>query len=201
MVPFSIILVVEFCGTIYNWIATVCDVPFLMKTYAVNVVLGNWDDYWNNANNYYIYFNSVSTDSYKFFFIPYDYDNCLGTSLQLGGVYDSGTTNPYKWGVDSNPLIHKILEFEDYRSAYTAELRRLTERSSGLFHYDWSVPRILKWQEMITPYLKNDTGSGNSIIDKPAGWGNREFYRLTDESGAKNFFKIRTYYVEKYLED
>lgn len=36
-----------------KWFPTVCDVPLLLKTYAVNVAVGMWDDYWNNSNNYY----------------------------------------------------------------------------------------------------------------------------------------------------
>ena len=41
-----------------NWILEVCDVELLLKTYAVNVAVGMWDDYWKNKNNYYIYVNS-----------------------------------------------------------------------------------------------------------------------------------------------
>ena len=41
----------------YKWIKEVCDVDLLLKTYAVNVAVGMWDDYWKNSNNFYIYFN------------------------------------------------------------------------------------------------------------------------------------------------
>ena len=41
----------------YKWIKEVCDVELLMRTYAVNVAVGMWDDLWNNGNNYYLYFN------------------------------------------------------------------------------------------------------------------------------------------------
>ena len=61
----------------YTWIQQVTDVDLLLKTYAVNVAVGMWDDYWNNANNYYLYFNSKDLNDYKFFFIPFDYDNTL----------------------------------------------------------------------------------------------------------------------------
>ena len=45
----------------YIWIQRVCDVELLLKTYAVNVAVGMWDDHWNNSNNFYIYFNSNSS--------------------------------------------------------------------------------------------------------------------------------------------
>ncbi|HET7733773.1 MAG TPA: CotH kinase family protein, partial [Paludibacter sp.] len=59
------------------WISAKMDVNLFLKTYAVNVVCGMWDDYWCNKNNFYFYFDSAG----KFYFIPYDYDNTLGTSL------------------------------------------------------------------------------------------------------------------------
>ena len=69
---------------------TAMDVPLLLKTYAVNVAVGMWDDYWNNSNNYYFYFNPKG----QFFFIPYDYDNTLGTSMDCGVIQDSGRKDP-----------------------------------------------------------------------------------------------------------
>ena len=81
-----------------SWIRTHCDVDLLLKTYAVNVAVGMWDDYWNNCNNFYIYFNSTDPQSYKFFFIPYDYDNTLGTTSWCGVQSDAGRHDPLNWG-------------------------------------------------------------------------------------------------------
>jgi spore coat protein CotH len=67
------------------------DVNLFLKTYAVNVTVGMWDDYWSNSNNYYFYFDAAG----KFYFIPYDYDNTLGTSLLMT---DSGIQDPLNWG-------------------------------------------------------------------------------------------------------
>lgn len=89
----------------HDWIASVCDVRLLLRTYAVNVVVGMWDDYWNNKNNFYIYFNSSDKNNYKFFFIPYDYDNTLGTSNNCGVQSDSGRQDPLNWGnTNESPL-------------------------------------------------------------------------------------------------
>ena len=52
-------------GNDFNtWITQHMDIGLFLKTYAVNVAVGMWDDYWNNTNNYYLYFTS-SADSYK----------------------------------------------------------------------------------------------------------------------------------------
>lgn len=61
---------------------------YFLKTYAIrNVTVGMWDDYWSNSNNYYFYFDAAG----KFYFIPYDYDNTLGTSLLMA---NSGIQDP-----------------------------------------------------------------------------------------------------------
>ena len=86
---------------LHDWLGEVIDIPLFLKTYAVNVTVGMWDDYWNNGNNYYMYFNASGTSGYKFYFIPYDYDNTLGTSQNVCRIEDSGTCTPLKWGSNS----------------------------------------------------------------------------------------------------
>ena len=176
----------------HNWIATVCDVKLLLRTYAVNVIVGMWDDYWNNANNYYLYFNSTDKENYKVFLIPFDYDNTLGTSHNCGIQGDSGTQNPLEWG-DSNrsPLIAKILQFEDYRKIYVEALNELCDPSKDLFYYEASHARIQGWHDMIEPYVDNDTEEDCQIEDRPAWWGNNHEYRILDINSPMNFFKIK----------
>ncbi len=168
-----------------EWITKVCDVELLLKTYAVNVAVGMWDDYWCNQNNYYIYFNSQDLYDYKFFFIPYDYDNTLGTS----SIIDAGRQNPLQWGNNDHKLISKLLEYEPWRKIYVDALKELCN-SDELFSVEGSIMRVLKWQQMVGPYVDNDTGEDCSISDHPAGWGNHSEYRLT-ERGSNNFFEAK----------
>ena len=181
-----------------DWIDKVCDVPFLLKTYAVNVAVGMWDDYWNNSNNYYIYFSPDGKGGYKFFFIPFDYDNTLGTSLNCGVQMDAGWQSPLHWGVDSNPLIFKILQFDDYRQIYCNELLRIVDPGIKLMYYEYSHERIDHWHSMIEGLTKNDTGEGSTIQDKPASWGSRSGYRILDPEANVNFFKLKAQSINKY---
>ena len=176
----------------HDWIASVCDVRLLLRTYAVNVVVGMWDDYWNNKNNYYIYFNSSDKNNYKFFFIPYDYDNTLGTSLNCGAQSDSGRQDPLNWGnTNESPLIGKILQFDDYRKIYIEALNELIDPANNLFYYQYSIDRINGWHSMIRDYVVNDTDEDCEIKDRPAGWGNIYEYRILDAGSSMNFFKVK----------
>lgn len=174
-----------------TWIQQVTDVELLLKTYAVNVAVGMWDDYWCGQNNYYIYFNSSDKYDYKFFFIPYDYDNTLGTSNYI----DAGRQDPTRWGDNSRKLIAKLLEYPEWRAVYLKALHELCA-SDELFKMEGSVARVKGWQEMISPYIANDTGEDMKIEDKPASWGNHSEYRVMD-TGANNFFKVKASSIPK----
>jgi len=174
----------------YTWIQQVTDVDLLLKTYAVNVAVGMWDDYWNNANNYYIYFNGKGLTGYKFFFIPYDYDNTLGTSLRCGVQDDAGRQNPLNWGNNNNRLIARILRFNDFKQKYITYLKELIDAPNALMDRASSQARIRSWQQRIEPYVNNDTGEDTAIEDKPASWGNHSEYRLL-KNGSDNFFTVK----------
>ena len=174
----------------YTWIQSATDVDLLLKTYAVNVAVGMWDDYWNNANNYYIYFNSKHLHDYKFYFIPYDYDNTLGTSLRCGVQSDAGRQDPLHWGNDNNPLIARILKYSDFKAKYVAYLKELVDNSKGLMNRASAQARIRAWQARIDQYTDNDTGEDCFIEDKPAPWGNHNEYNLL-KTNNDNFFTVK----------
>lgn len=178
----------------YQWIQEVCDVPLLLRTYAVNVAVGMWDDYWNNKNNYYLYFNTTDKYNYKVYFIPFDYDNTLGTSYMLA---DAGRQDPLNWGDNSNPLICRLLKFDDFRQIYKDALLELVDADKGLFYYTASIQRIEDWQDSIRDYVPNDTGEDCEIYDAPAPWGNKPDYRLLT-TGNNNFFQVKAQTINNY---
>ena len=183
---------------LHDWLGQAIDINLFLRTYAVNVALGMWDDYWNNTNNFYIYFNSTDPTNYKFYLIPYDYDNTLGTSHNCGVQNDSGRHDPLKWGnSDTSPLVAKILQFDDYKKIYVDALKELCS-SNGEFYYTKSIARIKAWHAMIGDYVVNDTGEDTKIKDRPAGWGNHSEYRLWESTDTNtNFFRVKAAAIQK----
>ena len=174
----------------YTWIKQVCDVELLMRTYAVSVAVGMWDDLWNNANNYYLYFNSNDLYDYKVFLLPYDYDNSLGTS----NTYDAAKQDPYNWG-DKGVLMERMMEYEEFRNIYRDELKRLVDPAYGLMDTESARQRILDWQSKIQNYITNDTGEDMEIKDRPASWGRVGDYRLM--STSNNYFTEKANTINK----
>ena len=173
----------------YAWAAQAMDVDLFLRTYAVNVAVGMWDDYWNNTNNFYFYFNPDG----KFFFIPYDYDNTLGTSLKCGVQSDSGRQDPLNWGSSDNPLIVKLLRKPEWKALYVSFLKELC---SGDFKADAAISRIQEWHKSIGPYVSNDTGEDMMLYDSPAYWGTHPEYRILS-GGSNNFFEVKAGVVGK----
>ena len=174
-----------------NWISQKMDIDLFLKTYAVNIMVGMWDDYWVNGNNFYFYM----APNGKAYFIPYDYDNTLGTSLLMP---NSGTQNPLNWGPSSGrPLITKILAIPEYQAKFKLYIKELANSQNDLFDASKSMSRISLWQTKIGPYISNDTGEDMFLEDKPASWGNAPYYRLKSgnglggSSGAANYFSSR----------
>ena len=184
----------------YNWIQKVCDVDLLLRMYAANVALGHWDDYWNDMNNFYLYFNSKDPENYRVYMLPYDYDNTIGTSHHCGVQTDSGRHDPYHWGLDECVLLYKILEVTDFRDRYTSYLRDFASIDNPWTGQSQSAERIKAWQDYIGPFVKNDTGEDMVIKDAPASWGNHPEYRLLEDS-PDNWFKVKAesiaYWINK----
>ncbi|MDR2585285.1 MAG: CotH kinase family protein [Prevotellaceae bacterium] len=167
------------------------DVDQFLRAYSVNVMVGMWDDYWVNTNNYYFYFDGDG----KFYFIPYDYDNTLGTSHLIA---NAGTQNMLAWGDLSGErmLMRKIMSIPEYQERYKKYIKELAQ-SDDLFKTEGSIARINTWHSKILQYVSNDTGEDMAIIDKPAEWGNCHFYRIFTgneyggANGNANFFKSK----------
>ncbi len=174
------------------WFEEHTDAELLIRTLAVNVACGMWDDYWSNKNNYYIYFDSDG----KFYVLPYDYDNTLGVSL--GNFGDAGTKNPLKWGPSSDrPLVNALLSVPEYRDRYIACLKELADPKKDLFNADASRKRIETWHRLIRGRIANDTDGLQALDDYPADWGSTPFYRLLTGDDKTNFFRAKAKAIQK----
>ncbi|MBO4476033.1 MAG: CotH kinase family protein [Bacteroidales bacterium] len=182
----------------HDWILKVCDVDLLLKMYAANVALGHWDDYWNDMNNFYLYFNSKDPVNYRVYMLPYDYDNTLGTSHKCGVQTDSGRHDPYNWGLKECVLLYKILEVREFREIYTGYLRDFASVDNPWTGQAGSAERIKAWQKLFGPYVSNDTGEDMALRDAPASWGNHHEYRLL-EDGPNNWFRVKAGSISSWI--
>ncbi len=95
-------------------IEKVFDVDSYIRYLAVEALIGHWDGYSYNQNNYYLYENS---ESGLIEFIPYDLDNTFGIDW-IGR--DWGTRDVKDWPKhgEARPLTKKILSQTTYFERY-----------------------------------------------------------------------------------
>jgi hypothetical protein len=169
----------------------------LLKGLAAEAILGHWDGFWGNGNNYFVYFDEAEV----MHFIPYDTDNTLGTSII---VEDSGTQDPIVFASAENTplLVAKVLAIDKHLQVYKAHLLSLVTQTD-LMVERYAVPWIEKVHALITDAIDNDTGDNVSIVDQPANWGNQPDYRIFDvgqgNANDRNWYQTRLNAVNKKL--
>ncbi|MFT6984803.1 MAG: spore coat protein H [Psychromonas sp.] len=168
-----------------DYVALHINIPLLLKGLASEAVLGHWDGFWGNGNNFFIYID----ESEVMHFVPYDTDNTLGTSLLVG---DAGERNPLEFASanDAPLLVRKILAIDHYSAEYQGYLKDLVTESGLMLEVD-SLPWIESVHQLIRDDLKNDTGDNEIINDSPAYWGNESSYRIFDLDAGKNWYETR----------
>ncbi|GEM_PF-731234 len=172
------------------------DVDLFLKTYACNVLLGMDDDYWRNHNNYYFYFDTKG----KAYFIPYDYDNILGTNCFPDT--DTATKNPLDWGegIYEAPLIEKLLSVPEVKQKYVDYLLELSE--SAVF-VEGSQTEIKRLQSLVRDLTSSDdieyADTSKTIKDDVASWcSNYGKYQLLSGDETDNYFKAKAKSVQVY---
>lgn len=168
-----------------DYIALHINMPLLLKGLASEAVIGHWDGFWGNGNNYFIYID----ESEVVHFVPYDTDNTLGTSLF---VEDVGERNPFEFGlVEKTPLlVSKIFEIPAYREQYAGYIEILVTQQD-LMVEEYATAWIDQVHTLIQDDLVNETGDNQAIVDQPANWGNQGSYRLFDLNSGKNWYSTR----------
>jgi hypothetical protein len=159
------------------YIASRFEVDRFLRYLAVNLLLGNADDYRTMGNNYYLYFNNAG----KIELLPYDYDACLGGGWNGGSAssYEALATEDIHAALNLNasflgrdvahPLVDRILVIPEYRERYEHYLKSFIE--SGLFSYDTFREKFEKLKTLYGDAACSDTlDSGESMTLTNEEW-------------------------------
>ena len=100
-------------------IQQVFDVESYLKTLAMEVLIGHWDGYSYNQNNYYLYENPADG---RFVFIEYDMDNTFG--IDWFNI-DWANRNIYTWANSGSgrPLFNKLMAVPYFKDLYSGYIQ------------------------------------------------------------------------------
>jgi len=192
------------------------NVDALLRTLAVEVAAGSWDNYWVQATNYYLYRNA---ESGRFEYIPWDLDNSLGMDY-FRLPLDGGTnwvTRPFEdWGTGGSatldgllpPLVGRILAIPEYERTLQRYIREVVERPMSVpvtgAKLDATFPLLESrlyagtysgenndWgyepEDFLESYDFPETYRPADIERLPATWGLRSFVRSRVGFVASNY--------------
>ena len=98
-------------------IQEVFDVDSYLRTLALEILIGQWDGYAFNKNNYFLY--ERPSDG-KFIFMEYDLDNTFGVDWFN---VDWSTRNIYTWANANRPLYSKLLAVPYFKDRFNFHMQ------------------------------------------------------------------------------
>ncbi len=128
------------------------DVDTVLKIFAIDAVIHNWDGYAGEvAHNYYLYMGSE-----KFHMIPWDLNEAFlqteaGERPGLGSKEDVKTPITGYTTEKDRPLVQKLMAVDEYYKKY---ITYCAETNKWLEEYNKT--RIPKLQTLIKPYVEKD---------------------------------------------
>lgn len=156
-----------------GWAEQHIAIDTLLRAAAVGTLIGSWDDYWINQNNYYLYNDEDS----KWHYIPYDLDNTFGTAAMVDPA-EMDIFEPQAVEPGSRPLFQRVLNVPGYRQRYAEYILELLDDETGILSEEAVLKRITPWIENITGNIANDTGDNMELSDNTADWAQFENYRI-----------------------
>jgi len=101
------------------------EVDDFLKRLALDVLTSNWDGYWGNRNNAYLYRDPASG---RWQYIPFDMDNTFSIRWITPSSGDWATQNMYNWGQTENvPLITRILNVPEFQRRYSYYMNQMVQ--------------------------------------------------------------------------
>ena len=149
-----------------------------LKIMAADILLGNWDNYIFNKNNFYLYNNEKTG---KLEYIPYDLDNTLG--IDWVGI-DWGQRNLYNWTTSSNrPLFTRLLQVPSYRNEFSNYVYEFVATSFNAVTFEWraqQIQNIISSAALEDPFRPLDFGftTEDFLNSINSAWGGQIAYGI-----------------------
>jgi spore coat protein CotH len=135
---------------------SVVDVDEVLRYLAVSTALSNLDSYQGAlAHNYYLY-----EQDGVFSIIPWDFNESFGTfTMGCQDIYTMISLyidEPTSGTLADRPLIAKLLEYDDYKTAYHRYIEDLLDEFGGPLDQDVVATTISETKTLISDSVQND---------------------------------------------
>lgn len=136
-------------------IGKLIDLDLFYRFWAVEGLVGFWDGYAANSNNFFVYLNPESN---KFQFFPWGADALFSKYSMIDRRRDGPISVKTK-GIVS----YRLYQLEEGRARYAATMKKLLEEV-------WKEKELLaetdRLEKLLTPHLNDEQSSFSSSLDK-----------------------------------
>ena len=183
---------VHFVDVLNNWstdafaceIHRIFNVDDYLKIAAFEILIGHWDGYIVNNNNYYLYENPRSG---RFEYLVYDPDNTMG--IDWFGI-NWTQRNIYNWQMDQRPLYTRLMNIPEYRQQFSAYVQQISE---DYFNEEGIIAHAQEVMTLITPFALAD-----EIRTYDYGFTEDDFLNSIDEAWGNHVdFGIAEYVTSR----
>lgn len=115
------------------------DVPEYLRQMAVESMIGHWDGYSYNSNNFYLYDDPQSG---KIHFIPYDLDNTWGIDWIGPDWAREDLTSWYSGWLDV-ALTKQLLKVDEFRDEYYRNIEQILEVWNEMEDHAWTFHNVI----------------------------------------------------------
>lgn len=129
-------------------VSQILNTDAVLKAFAIDIATGNWDDYFYNKNNYYLYDNRITG---RFEFVTYDTDNTFGVDW-LGQDWAKRSCLAWQISNDPRPLASQLLAVPAYKQKFAQYLDTISRITCP----DSIFPRIDVLHNLIAPAAELD---------------------------------------------
>lgn len=121
-----------------------------LKALAAEILIGHWDNYFANKNNYYLY---DRTKDQQFNYIPYDMDNTFGVQWGFSNINKRDIHNWGDKGKSSAVLTYALLEHTEFQKRFEGYVFGAV---NDFFNEEHMFPVIDSLAKRLDPWIKED---------------------------------------------
>ena len=153
-------------------IGELVDLDSFYRFWATEGLVGFWDGYSGNKNNFFVYLNPEDD---KFYFIPWGMDSIFTKMSKIEFMNDARAPISVK---TQGLIAYKLYQFETGRQRYAEALTEILDKH-------WNAPELLAELDKIAVMVEPHLVSAQRVIEEDwgrrRGWG-QNFERPTFES-------------------
>ncbi len=174
-------------------IGKLVDLESFYKFWAAEGLVGFWDGYSGNKNNFFAYLNP---DDNKFYFIPWGMDSVFTKLSKIGFMNDPGAPISVK---TQGLIAYKLYQFESGRQRYKEVLTEILDKH-------WNTTELLARLDEVAVMVEPHLVPAQRVVEEEWGRGGRSGNapKPTFESelaAARDFIRSRKSDIQREIAD